>query len=92
MILLVLEDRDLRPQMARLSWGRGLRLLTYPGLGPLLNLHGDDVLHGFLHVILVQLIWYIRVLLELFELFVFLFELLALQFDEVLEFGLRLRC
>ena len=66
-------------RLSRLRW-----LLTDPGFGALLHLHGDDVLHGLLHVILVEMRWYLPALVLLEEL-VFLAQLLPLLLDQVLQ-------
>ena len=69
----------------RLIGLRCLRLLlTDPGFGALLNLHGDYVLHGFLHIVFVEVRWDLPIL-ELFKKLILLPNLLALLLYNVLE-------
>ena len=63
----------------------GGRLRVDPGFGPLLDLHGDDVLHGFPHVFLVE----VRRNLPAFQLLKFLLRLAQLLAELLDFFGER---
>ena len=69
--------------LVRLGCLRGL--LTDPGLGALLDFHGDYVLHSFLDVIFVEMRGDLPVL-ELLKKLIFLPNLLPLLLYNVLQF------